>query len=96
MQWTYQVHYENPFSLQIPYFIEELKISEIDLGTEVPVIRRANKPYLDENGFWIDLDLTYSGKFKMTIETKVNLLKLKEKSSKVQKEKSKEDQRYDR
>ena len=63
--------------LQIPYFIEELQISNIDLGTEVPVIRRANKPYLDENGFWVDLDVTYSGKFKMTIETKVNLLKLK-------------------
>ena len=41
------------------------------------MIRRANKPYLDENGFWVDLDVTYSGKFKMTIETKVNLLKLK-------------------
>jgi len=62
---------------QIPYFIEELKISEISLGSEIPVIRRANKPYLDENGFWIDLDVTYSGKFNMTIETKVNLLKLK-------------------
>lgn len=62
---------------QIPYFIEELQISEISLGSEVPVIRRANRPYLDENGFWIDLDVTYSGKFKMTIETKVNLLKLK-------------------
>ena len=41
------------------------------------MIRRANKPFLDENGFWVDLDVTYSGKFKMTIETKVNLLKLK-------------------
>ncbi|XP_045214289.2 testis-expressed protein 2-like [Mercenaria mercenaria] len=63
--------------IHIPYFIEELQIGEISLGSEVPVIRRANKPYLDENGFWIDVDVTYSGKFKMTIETKVNLLKLK-------------------
>lgn len=63
--------------IHIPYFIEELQISNIDLGAEIPVIRRANKPFLDENGFWVDLDVTYSGKFKMTIETKVNLLKLK-------------------
>ncbi|KAH3862429.1 testis-expressed protein 2-like [Dreissena polymorpha] len=64
--------------IHIPYFIEDLKISEICLGREVPVIRRAAKPYLDENGFWVDLDITYSGKFKMTIETKVNLLRLKQ------------------
>lgn len=63
--------------IHIPYFIEELQIKEISLGSEVPAIRRANRPYMDENGFWIDVDVTYSGKFKMTIETKVNLLKLK-------------------
>ena len=74
---------------QIPYFIEELQISGISLGSEVPVIRRANKPYLDENGFWIDLDVTYSGKFKMTIETKVNLLKLKSAASQPESKKSK-------
>ncbi|XP_052775563.1 testis-expressed protein 2-like [Mya arenaria] len=67
--------------IHIPFFIEELKVKEISLGTEVPVIRRAAKPYLDENGFWIDLDVTYSGRFKMTIETKVNLIKLKETSA---------------
>ena len=66
---------------QIPYFIEELKISDIDLGTEVPVVRRGAQPYIDESGFWVDLDVTYTGKCKMTIETKINLLKLKETSA---------------
>ncbi|KAK3586700.1 hypothetical protein CHS0354_039172 [Potamilus streckersoni] len=65
--------------IHIPFIIEELKVTAIDLGSEVPVIRRANKPYLDETGFWVDLDVTYSGKFKMTIETKINLMKLKRK-----------------
>ena len=59
---------------------------------EVPVIRRANKPFLDETGFWIDLDLTYNGKFKMTIETKVNLLKLK--TTKTRPEHTDDEQRY--
>lgn len=67
--------------IHIPYFIEELQISDINLGSEVPVIRRANRPYMDENGFWVDADITYSGKFRMTIETKVNLMKLKVKSA---------------
>ncbi|KAL3877912.1 hypothetical protein ACJMK2_035554 [Sinanodonta woodiana] len=66
--------------IHIPYIIQELQVTAIDLGSEVPVIRRANKPYLDETGFWVDLDVTYSGKFKMTIETKINLMKLKRKS----------------
>ncbi|KAL4240932.1 Tabersonine 6 [Mactra antiquata] len=75
--------------IHIPYFIEELQIKEISLGTETPVIRRANSPYLDEDGFWMDLDITYSGRFKMTIETKVNLLKLKTVTSKSTKQENK-------
>ena len=81
-------------TLQIPYFIEELQISDIDLGCEIPVIRRANKPYLDENGFWVDLDVTYSGKFKMTIETKVNLLRLKKTASPQKRVEKEEIERY--
>lgn len=50
---------------------------DIDMGSEIPAIRRAGKPYLDEKGFWVDLDIAYNGGFKMTIATKVNLMKLK-------------------
>jgi hypothetical protein len=39
----------------------------------MPVIRRAGKPYLDNQGFWVDLDVNYGGGFKMTIETKINV-----------------------
>lgn len=54
----------------------------------MPVIRRAGKPYLDNQGFWVDLDVNYGGGFKMTIETKVNLMRLKKvsKDSKENKE----------
>lgn len=61
----------------MPYFIEELQVTSIDMGYEIPAIRQSGKPYLDERGFWVDLDITYSGGFKMTIETKMNLMKLK-------------------
>ena len=47
------------------------------MGYEMPAIRHAAKPYLDERGFWVDMDITYSGGFTMTIETKMNLMKLK-------------------
>uniref|UniRef100_A0A2C9K296 SMP-LTD domain-containing protein n=1 Tax=Biomphalaria glabrata TaxID=6526 RepID=A0A2C9K296_BIOGL len=64
--------------IHVPYFIEELKVTDIHLGYEMPAIQHAYKPYLDEKGLWVDLNITYSGGFKMTIETKINLMKLKE------------------
>lgn len=63
--------------IHVPYFIEELKVTAIDMGKEMPVVRRASNPYLDEKGFWVDLDISYGGGFQMTIETKMNLMKLK-------------------
>ncbi|XP_033737107.1 testis-expressed protein 2-like [Pecten maximus] len=63
--------------IHIPYFIEELKITNIDLGNEVPNLRRGARPYFDEQGFWVDIDVNYEGGFQMTIETKVNLMRLK-------------------
>ena len=67
----------------MPYFIEELQVTDIDIGSEIPAIRRAGCPFLDEKGFWVDLDIAYSGGFKMTIETKINLMKLTRRSSHV-------------
>lgn len=52
-------------------------MTDINMGYEIPGIRHAGKPYIDERGFWIDLSITYSGGFQMTIETKMNLMKLK-------------------
>lgn len=62
---------------QIPYFIEELKITHLDLGNTMPAIRRGGYPYFDDQGFWVDTDINYEGGFKMTIETKVNLMRFK-------------------
>lgn len=80
------------FSFQIPYFIDGLNITEVVLGNEMPVIRKASRPYFNENGFWIDLAVNYGGGVRMTIETKANLMKLKDQGAgkdKVEKVKTK-------
>ena len=75
--------------LQVPFFINELTVTGIELGSEVPVIRRASKPYIDNRGLWIDLDLTYNGGFHMILETKCNLMKLKKANPEEEAEKRK-------
>ena len=77
-------HVDFNLVLQVPYFIEELQVTDIHMGYEIPAIRNAGKPYIDERGFWVDLDVTYSGGFTMTIETKMNLMKLKKPSHQSQ------------
>jgi len=52
-------------------------VTGIVLGSEIPVIRRTSKPYLDDHGLWLDVDIAYNGGFHMSLETKVNLMKLK-------------------
>ena len=66
---------------QVPYMIDELTVTGIDMGAEVPLIRRTSKPYLDDMGMWVDLDVVYNGGFQMSLETKVNLMKLKKSAS---------------
>ncbi|ELT97380.1 hypothetical protein CAPTEDRAFT_98974, partial [Capitella teleta] len=63
--------------IHVPYFINELTVTGIELGSEVPFINRASKPYLDDRGLWVDLDILYQGGFYMILETKCNLMKLK-------------------
>ncbi|KAK3928515.1 Testis-expressed protein 2 [Frankliniella fusca] len=64
-------------TLKLPYFMEALTITELDLGNTVPVFHRASQPSLDVRGLWFELDMTYQGNFRMTIESKLNLMKLK-------------------
>ncbi len=62
--------------LKVPYFIEELKITGIDLGVNAPQLRRVSKPHMDSRGLWVDLDIAYSGSCMVSMETKVNLWRL--------------------
>uniref|UniRef100_A0A8R1TK17 SMP-LTD domain-containing protein n=1 Tax=Onchocerca volvulus TaxID=6282 RepID=A0A8R1TK17_ONCVO len=65
-------------TLHLPYFIETLELSKLDLGTTPPEIVALHSPILDDWGLWIDFELKYRGKIHLTLETKVNLMRLKE------------------
>ncbi|KAH0629292.1 hypothetical protein JD844_011242 [Phrynosoma platyrhinos] len=60
----------------LPYFMNELTLTELDMGIAVPKILQAYKPAIDYKGLWIDLEISYNGSFLMTLETKMNLTKL--------------------
>jgi hypothetical protein len=48
--------------LRLPYFMESLTITEIDLGNNLPKFNDVPKPpVVDKRGLWIDFDITYSG-----------------------------------
>ena len=48
--------------LRLPYFMESLTITEIDVGNTLPKFNDVPKPpVVDKRGLWIDFDITYSG-----------------------------------
>ncbi|XP_074870386.1 testis-expressed protein 2 [Carettochelys insculpta] len=62
--------------IKLPYFMNELTLTELDMGVAVPKMLQAFKPSVDHKGLWIDLEISYNGSFLMTLETKMNLTKL--------------------
>ena len=62
---------------QVPYFIDEFKVTEIEFGKKLPTIRRVSPPFLDERGLWVDMDVMYQGDLQISVETKINLMRLK-------------------
>ncbi|XP_011300714.1 testis-expressed sequence 2 protein [Fopius arisanus] len=63
-------------NIKLPYFMESLMISELVIGQSAPFIHKASKPTVDQRGLWIDLDISYDCGVTMTVETKINLMKL--------------------
>ena len=68
-------------TIKVPYFMEELRVTDIDLGSVIPLIKQAGEPWYDEKGLWVHLDIDYSGGLQMSLATKLNLLKLKQSNS---------------
>uniref|UniRef100_H3CG78 Testis expressed 2 n=1 Tax=Tetraodon nigroviridis TaxID=99883 RepID=H3CG78_TETNG len=62
--------------IRLPYFMNELTLTELDMGSSTPRILKASKPSIDYRGLWFSLDVSYSGSFLMTLETKMNLIRL--------------------
>lgn len=63
-------------NIKLPYFMECLLVSEITIGQGAPIIHNITKPMINERGLWLNLDITYKGSLTMTVETKLNLMKL--------------------
>ncbi|KAK1162880.1 testis-expressed protein 2-like [Acipenser oxyrinchus oxyrinchus] len=62
--------------IRLPYFMNELTLTELDMGTSLPQILSTSKPSINHRGLWMDLEVTYTGMVQMTLETKMNLCKL--------------------
>ncbi|TSK87582.1 Testis-expressed protein 2 [Bagarius yarrelli] len=62
--------------IRLPYFMNELTLTELDMGMAIPKILKASKPSVDHQGLWFDLEISYTGSFLMTLETKMNLARL--------------------
>lgn len=58
--------------VKTPSFMEQLSLTDVELGNDMPVVNRlCGGPRLDLQGIWVYLDITYEGRFVMTIKTKL-------------------------
>uniref|UniRef100_A0A673HD79 Testis-expressed sequence 2 protein-like n=1 Tax=Sinocyclocheilus rhinocerous TaxID=307959 RepID=A0A673HD79_9TELE len=62
--------------IRLPYFMNELTLTELDMGISIPKILSSSNPSVDHRGLWFDLEISYNGSFLMTLETKMNLTRL--------------------
>ncbi|KAM9745619.1 testis-expressed protein 2-like [Menidia menidia] len=62
--------------IKLPYFMNELTLADLDMGTCLPQVLSTSKPTLDNRGLWLEVELVYTGCLQMTLETKMNLCKL--------------------
>lgn len=49
----------------------------VSMGSATPELLAAGTPHLDGRGLWVDLKVEYSGNFTLSLETKLDLMKLK-------------------
>ncbi|XP_017274078.1 testis-expressed protein 2 [Kryptolebias marmoratus] len=62
--------------IRLPYFMNELTLTELDMGCSMPHIIATSRPEVNHRGLWVDLQLVYTGNLQMTLQTKFNLSKL--------------------
>lgn len=55
----------------------------VKVGHAIPQLLSVDSPQQDNRGLWCDLTVQYDGNFTMTIETKIDLMKLKRADSTV-------------
>ncbi|KAL7371853.1 hypothetical protein ABVT39_006195 [Epinephelus coioides] len=62
--------------IRLPYFMNELTLTELDMGCSMPQITTTSRPEVNYRGLWVELQLVYTGALQMTLQTKFNLSKL--------------------
>uniref|UniRef100_H3D5T7 Testis expressed 2, like n=1 Tax=Tetraodon nigroviridis TaxID=99883 RepID=H3D5T7_TETNG len=62
--------------IRLPYFMNELSLTELDMGCSMPQITSTSRPRVNQRGLWVELQLVYTGALQMTLQTKFNLAKL--------------------
>ncbi|XP_024141204.1 testis-expressed protein 2 [Oryzias melastigma] len=62
--------------IRLPYFMNELSLTEMDMGCSVPQISAASSPEVNHRGLWVELQLVYTGNLQMTLQTKCDLSRL--------------------
>ncbi|XP_068439916.1 testis-expressed protein 2 [Clinocottus analis] len=63
-------------NIRLPYFMNELTLTELDMGCSMPHIVTTSRPEVNNRGLWVELQLVYTGALQMTLQTKFNLSKL--------------------
>ena len=56
--------------------MDELSLTNLDMGSATPKITKIYSPSVDEWGIWLDVEILYEGSMKMTMETHCDLMKL--------------------
>lgn len=64
-------------AIKLPPFMENVSITNVNLGQSAPTFENIIPPMCDERGLWLEADISYEGLMNMTISTKLNLMRLK-------------------
>ncbi|KAK7134563.1 hypothetical protein R3I93_017856 [Phoxinus phoxinus] len=62
--------------IRLPYFMDELTLTELAMGSSMPQITGTSLPQVNSRGLWLHVEVEYTGALQMTLETKINLSKL--------------------
>ncbi|BES98417.1 Testis expressed 2 [Nesidiocoris tenuis] len=70
--------------IRVPTFMEPITLSKIQFADTVPAIEWTHNVNLNDDGIWTEVEISYQGTMTMTVDTKINVIKLKELAHKNQ------------
>ena len=58
-------------SFQIAQYFNDVRVTTLDLGPQLPKVLSASLPWQDELGLWVNFEIEYTGLCQATVETQV-------------------------